>query len=144
MALTKFGENTKSVFLKAIEANKLHQEFEVKAGATVIKGQPLKLAADGTVEPAATDELAFQVIGYSLHNRGAGELLTVAMKPMAIIWSQSAGALAAGPVKILATAPTDPFYRSYVATAHATGADVIGYALDAAVGAGELVRVAIL
>ena len=144
MALTQFGEKTKSVFLKAIEANKLHQEFEVKAAAAVVKGQPLKLAVDGTVEPAATDELAFLVIGYAMHTRAAGELVTVAMKAMAILWTQSAGALNAGPVKILATAPTDPLYRSYVATAHATGADVVGYALDAATGADELVRVAIL
>jgi len=144
MALTKFGEQTKSVFLKAIESHKLHQEFEVTAGAAVVKGQPVKLTADGTIEPAATDELAFEVIGYSLHTRAAGELATIAMKAMAIVWSQSAGALDAGPVKILADAPTDPLYRSYVATAHATGADVVGYALDAATGADELVRVAIL
>jgi len=152
MALTKFGEQTKSVFLKAIEAHKLHQEFEVTATKAVIKGQPVVLAADGTIQTAESGEKAYKIIGYSLHTRAAGELATIAMKAMAIVWSQSAGALSAGPVKFSATPPTDPFYASYLAptavdqatTPVLDGSDVVGYALDAATGADELVRVAIL
>jgi len=146
MALTQFGEQTKSVFLKSIESHKLHQEFEVKVGVSVVQGQPLKLvAADGTVEPAGAGELNHLIIGYALQNRAAGELVTVGMKAYGIVWAQSLGALAAGPVMVSATAPTDPFYRAYeaVVLATANGADTVGWSLDAAAGVGELIRVAI-
>jgi len=142
MALTQFGEKTKSVFLKGVESNKIHQEFEVKAGSSVIKGQPLVLNTDGTVLPAAAGAKSFTVIGYALHTRATGELVTVAMKAYAIVWGQSLGALNAGPVKVGA-APTDTTYGGYVATADAAGADVVGFALDAAAAADELVRIAI-
>jgi hypothetical protein len=149
MALTQFGEKTESVFLKAIEANKLHHEFEVKAGASVVKGQLVKMAADGTIEPAAIGELNYLVIGIALHTRAAGELVTVGMKAFTIVWSQTAGALAAGPVKVVAAAPTKPLYRSYAAVVLGAapldaGADTVGICLDQAAGVDELVRVAIL
>lgn len=152
MALTQFGEQTKSVFLKSIESHKLHQEFEVKAGVSVKQGQPLKLvAADGTVEPAAAGDKANLIIGVAVQSRAAGELVTVGMKAFTIVWAQSLGALVAGPVK-MAAAPADPLYCGYEASTAVDQAttpaldysDVVGWALDAAAGAGELVRVAIL
>lgn len=147
--ITQFGQQTESVFLKAIEANKLYQEFEVKAGASVVKGQLVKMAADGTIEPAAAGELNYLVIGITLHTRAAGELVTVGMKAFTIVWSQTAGALVAGPVKVVSTPPTKPMYRSYEAVVlgaspAADGADTVGICLDQAAGANELVRVAIL
>jgi len=145
MALTKFGEKTRSVFLKAIEAHTLHQEFEVKAGQATVKGQLLVLdPATGHVLPAGNGAKAFTVIGIALHTRAAGELVTVAMKAKTIVWAQTGAALDAGPVKAVAAAPIDVLYRSYVATADVLGGDVVGYSLDVAAGADEIVRVAIL
>ena len=50
MSLTVMGDQTKTIFLKGVEAHKLHHEFTVGSGNTVIKrGQPVVLNNDGTV-----------------------------------------------------------------------------------------------
>lgn len=143
MALTAFGETTQTIFLKQIQSHKLHHEFEVATGATIKKGQAVKLNTAGEVVPAVAGELEHLVIGYSVHDGLAGELVTIGMKAFTIVWAQSAGALDAGPVKIGA-AGADPLYATYVAAVHATpGADTVGWALDGAAATDELIRVAL-
>jgi len=140
MALTVFGEVTKTIFLKQIQAHKLHQEFAVATGNAVKKGQAVKLNTAGEIVPAIAGELMGKVIGYSVHDAAAEELATIGMRAFTIVWAQSAGALDAGPVKIGA-AGADPIYATYVATALET--DVVGWALDSAAGADEMIRVAL-
>jgi len=144
MALTVFGEVTKSIFLKEIEAHKIHEEFEVASAVTVKKGQAVKLTTAGLVTPAVAGELEHLVIGYSIHDGAAGELVTVGIKAFTIVWAQSAGALDAGPVQIGA-AGADPLYATYVAaTVDQTATpDCVGWALDNATGEDEMIRVAL-
>lgn len=142
MALTKFGEKSKTVFLNDVEAHKLHLEFEVGTGATVKKGQPVVLNNDGTVRPiagtAGADNVA--LIGYSIHDGAAGEMITVGMRAYAVTYAEAAGVQNAGMVFAVATAPTDP---TYVRWATAAAATMHGWALDDAAAAGDLIRVAL-
>ena len=144
MSLTVMGDQTKTIFLKGVEAHKLHHEFTVGSGNTVIKkGQPVVLNNDGTVKPAVAGEKGFKVIGISLHNGKAGELVTIAMKAYGVLYAMPKAALVAGPVKYDGLNTTDADYTSYAA-ASADGSDLVGWALDQADGADDLIRVAIV
>lgn len=159
MALTKFGEVTKTLFLKGIEMHKLHHEFEVGEGSVVKKGQPVVLNSDGTVKPAAVKEPRRNIIGYSIHNGEEEEYVTVGMKAFGIVWATPKAPLEAGPVAYdgmapvipATTPPTTTMYSSFVAastfvtdpdTANVED-DMVGWALDEAVSANDLIRVAI-
>lgn len=143
MALTSFGEKTKTVYLNGIEAHKLHLEFNVGTGSTVKKGQPVVLNSDGTVRPIAgtAGADAAAIIGYSVHDGAAGELITVGMRAFAVVYAEAGAALNAGMVMAIATAPTDPMYVRYTQGAATT---MNGWALDDAAAAGELIRVAVI
>ena len=136
------GYPTKTVFLKGIESHKLHVEFEVSAA--VKRGQPVKLDADGKVQPAGVDEPSKNIIGWSIHTAAvAGELVTVGMKAMGVIYASPKGALNAGPVAYDGLNTADNTYNSFKAV-DSPGAFLAGWALEEAVGADELIRVAIL
>lgn len=147
MALTQFGEQTKTLFLKGIEMHKLHHEFEVATAASIKKGQPVKLNAAGEVIPAVANEPARNIIGYSIHNGEAGELVTVGMKAFAIVWASPEAAVDAGPVAYNGQNTTDPYYPAVVATTGTAGTSTqeeeMGWALDQATAADDLIRVAI-
>lgn len=142
--LTKFGENTETLFLKGLEAHKLHHEFTVAATATagVRKGQPVVLNSAGEVLPAATGAKAQTIIGYSIHNGKAGELVTIGMKAYGIIYCKPNAAVAAGPVQYAGQNTAEPEYPA-VAAAAADGTTLMGWALDEAEAANDMIRLAL-
>ena len=150
MAITILGSKTKTVFLKGIENHKLHHEFEVAANNTIKKGQPVFLDTDGMVCVAlaangggegAPATPANNIIGWSIHNGEAGEMVTIGMKAFGIVWAMPNTALNAGPVQYGGLNDEDPTYNSFATAADA--ASTIGWALDKAAAADELIRVAI-
>lgn len=144
MSLTVLGENPKTIFLKGIENHKLHHEFAVETGNSVKKGQPVKLTATGTVVPAAADEPVENIIGHSIHNGAADELITVGMKAMGIVWASPNAAVDAGPVKYAGLNSTDSDYNAYAAVGAGAATLLYGWALDQATAADDLIRVAIV
>ena len=49
--LTLVGQKTPRAVIYKSESHKLHQAFCVKAETKIVKGQPVKLEADGTISP---------------------------------------------------------------------------------------------
>ena len=157
MGMTVLGSETNTIFLKGAEAYKLHHEFTVATTKEVKRGQPVTLNVDGEVVPATGTSKFKDIIGYSIHNGKAGDLVTVAMKSYGIVYAMPNAALNAGPVAydgLNTTQPSqnvgfstpssdgDGIYGSYKAAA-ADGSDLAGWALDKAEGANDLIRVAI-
>lgn len=141
MALTQFGEVTRTLILKH-ESHKLHHEFE--ASEAIKKGQPVVLNSDGTVKPAGTAAAANTVVGYSMHTaREAGDLVTIMMKPFLIVFAQPNAALVAGPVAYDGQNTAEPDFASFAAVA-AGAATAVGFALDEATAANDVIRVALL
>lgn len=139
-----FGTDTKTIVLKS-ESHKLFQEFEVETGVTVKKGQPVYITGDGQVSPALVGTAANIMVGFSMHDGDAGELVTVMMKAHAIIFAECETAgLVAGPVRIGTTNPYNAT-TGYVLIddATVTAANQIGWALEGG-GDGDIVRVALL
>lgn len=139
-----FGTDTKTILLKH-ESHKLHQEFEVNTGQTVKKGQPVVIAADEKVQAAGTGSTTQQIIGISLHDGIAGELVTVMMKAYAIIFAEcETNTLAAGPVRIGSSAVYNAT-TGYVLIddATVTHANQLGWAIEGG-DDGDIVRVALL
>ena len=139
MAITAMGDKSKTVFLKGVESHKIHHEFEVAVGAAVKVAQPVKLNADGLVVPAAAGD-GDAIIGYSIHDGAAGELVTVAMRAFVIVYAMTSAAVNAGPVKYEGVSTEDADYMLY--TNVGTGS-AVGWALDKATVADELIRVAL-
>lgn len=139
----QFGEKPRTIFLKGIENHKLHQEFEVATGQTVKKGQPVILNADGTVQAAAANAAAYTIIGYSIHNGGPGELITVGMKAFTIVYASNSAAIDAGPVAYngLNADVESGLYNDF--TNSTTAGNIIGWALDKATAADDIIRVAL-
>lgn len=142
---TQFGDKTQTIFLKGIENHKLHQEFEVATGQAVKKGQPVILNANGTVQAAGSNPDVYTIIGYSIHNGAAGELITVGMKAFVIVYASNSGnTLNAGPVAYNGMNPDveGGLYNDFTNTS--TAGKVIGWCLDQATTADDRVRVALL
>lgn len=139
MALTQFGEKTRTLFLKS-ESHKLHHAFE--AAAVIKAGQPVKLNAAGEAVPAVANEQAGVIIGYSVHNAGVSDVATVMMKPFLIVFAEPKAAVDAGPVSYGGPA-TDDRFISVKAEAVAGNGSQIGFALDQSTGADETIRVAL-
>ena len=142
MALTKLGGKSQTIYLNDVESHKLHLEFEVGTGSTVKKGSPVVLNNDGTVRPitgtTGADNTA--IIGYSIHDGKAGELITVGMRAYAVVYAEAAAAQNAGMVFAVNTAPTDAIYTRWATAAAST---MHGWALDDAAAAGDIIRVAL-
>lgn len=138
MALTKFGEVTKTVFINEVECDKLHLAFEVENVEGIIKGQPVVLTSDGKIQPVGITGADF-LLGYAVMNGKQGDLVTVAVRGYAVIFAEAAAPLDPGLVHY-AGIGTDPFYTKY-ADATATPDVTNGFALDLAVAAGDLIRV---
>lgn len=145
---TQFGDKTRTVFLKGIESHKLHQEFEVGTGETIVRGTPVVLKADGTIAAstgAAEDHV--NVIGYSIHNGKAGELVTVGMRAFTIIYGVNleSGTITAGPVKFAGVETVTDIgdYNAFENIDPADTTTAIGWALDGATADHEIVRIAL-
>ena len=139
---TNLGTENGATFLKEVESHKLHQEFEVNAGASIKKGQPVKLSGAGEkIEQAGVGEANINIIGYAVHDGEAGDLVTIGMRAYAIIWAEAESAMVAGPVKYdHYEVPTEAHRFEDGAVA----ADHTGWALDDAVAIGDQIRVAVL
>lgn len=134
------GDITKSVFLKEVESHKLHQEFEVNMGATIKRGQPVKLSGAGEkIEAAASGEANINIIGYAIMDGAAGELVTVGMRGFAIIWAEATAIGVAGPVKYTGFNGTSLLHKFDTGTV--TAANHTGWALDDAAAIGDSIRV---
>lgn len=149
MAITILGEQTKTIFLKGIENHKLHHEFEVGAAKTIKKGQPVKLMSNGTVEPAGVGEANNNIIGWSIHNGDEGELVTIGMRAMAIVWASPKLATVAGPVAYDGMNVTDKTLNSFKTLAPIdvdvyAANDLCGWLLDQTTDVDQVARVAIL
>ena len=141
---TSLGTATTTLFLKS-ESHKLHQEFTVKADASVNKGDLVKLHTDGTILPLADDEaqVGSVMVGVSLHDAAACELATVACRGYMIMFAEASAALNAGPVKMTAVAGGEGEkveYANIVTDGQATQA---GQSLDSAAADGDEIRVLI-
>ena len=139
-----FGEDTKTIILKS-ESHKLFQEFEVAATKEVKKGQPVVISGNEEVDAAGTASTTQQIIGFSMHDGEAGDLITVMMKAYAILFVQCETAtLAAGPVRLGSTSvynATDGYV--YIDDDTVTGANQVGWALEGG-GVDDVVRLAVL
>ena len=142
-AFTTLGKTSKTVFL-ALENDKITQEFTV--GATAVSaGMPVKLDANGAVVPwVKTDGEQF-LIGYAHTDQAIGTLVTVNTRGFVLMYALSAGAVVPGPVTYegydTTTAIGDNLGYITVDDGSITVANCIGWALDAAAGAGSLIRV---
>lgn len=143
--LTKFGDVTETLFLKGFEAHKLHHEFSVATGVgalAVRKAMPVKLNDAGEVVPATAAEPHNNIIGYSIHNGNPGELVTIALKAYGIVYCKPNAAVIAGPVQYAGQNTLEPEYPAVVAAANA--ANLMGWALDEAEGANDMIRLALI
>lgn len=116
------GNETKTTFL-AIESHKMSQEFD--ASAVVRRGQPVKLAADGSVVPWTGADPLTSLLGYCYTDAAIGELVTVFVRGFMLIYAITDAALNAGPAS----------YKTYDGTTSIGGK--IGYSQYTAVGAGQ-------
>lgn len=150
MALTQFGDKTKSLFLNEAESHKLHVAFEVKAAETIRRGQPVVLHTDGTIKPYVAGTSRDLIIGYSIHNGAAGDEITIACKGFAVVFAMSNAAIVPGPVtwSAMDAAGVAGFYSKYANTVvDAEGglhAFMCGWAIDAADSADDLIRVILI
>ena len=132
------GTETESVFLKEIESHKLHQEFE--AAGVIKRGQPVALTGVGEkVAAAGTAAANINIIGYSVHDAEAGDLITVGMRGYAIIWAEAATIGVSGPVKYDSFNGTTE--KNVFDTDTVTAADHMGWQIDDAAAIGDEVRI---
>jgi hypothetical protein len=137
-----FGTDTRTIILKS-ESHKLFEEFEVAAAQTVAKGQPVVISGNELVSPAGIAATTQQIIGISMHDAIAGELITVMVKGWAITFVECETALlVAGPVKLGGVATFNPL-TGYVMIDDAAVSHLnqIGWAIEGGVAIGDIVRV---
>lgn len=139
--LTAFGGPTKTIFLNDIESHKLHIAFIVAAGATIKKGQPVKLNATGeVVAPIGDGTDAHAIIGYSIHDGTEGDYVTIGVRGYAVVFARAKTGLVPGPVFYAGMDSEEPNYTAYDDTL-ATAANMNGWALDVAAGIHDEIRV---
>lgn len=131
-----FGDKTPNALWVKTTAHQITEQFTVKAGATVNKGEPLKLHTDGTVLPFVTGDDESIRIGTSLHKAAAGEKCTVILNGRTIILGQADGDTVAGPVKYTTfdTVTKRPKYSDLSVTPAITS----GWALDNVLDTAEM------
>lgn len=123
------NQESSSALVHKVEMHKLNEAFEVKAATAVKAGQLVKLvAADGTIEPAASGESNLNVIGTAVMDGAAGEIITVRMKASSIVKCVADGSVTAGAVK---TTGLSTGNLNKVSSATVTDANYIGWALSA-------------
>lgn len=136
------GSTTTSRFEHAPEAHKLHLDFEVAAGQTVHKADPVIFATNGKVQAAADDQAPHTIIGVSIHEATAGQRATIAMRGYTVVNAEAqAASLNAGPVEVGPWNATTG-RREYAVAADTT--DTVGHAIEQVVADGDAVRVCIL
>lgn len=130
------NQESSSALVHKVEMHKLNEAFEVKAASAVKAGQLVKLvAADGTIEPAASGEANLNVIGVAVMDAAAGEIATVRLKASSIVKCVADGSVSAGAVKTTGLS-TDNLNK--VSSNTVTDANYIGWALAAAADTEEV------
>lgn len=135
------GQKTKNNGFLKTESHKLHQAFSVATGQTIFKGQPVKMNANGEVVPAAVEEVKTNVIGFAMFGATEGQRCTVIMKSPSILFVEASD---------IFNCTNFITYNGYsvgteynlVKTANADATNSIGWALDRAVAAGDILRIA--
>jgi hypothetical protein len=136
------GKKTNNTGFLKVESHKLMNSFEVAASNSVKKGQPVKFNATGEVLPAAAEQALTLIIGYALFDAEAGEQATIVMRASSIVFMQASVAL--NPTELIT-------YNGFDATTgynrvkkeNATAANQIGWALEVASNAGDIILVAL-
>jgi hypothetical protein len=149
--LATLGKTSKTTIL-AIEDGKISLEFEVNAAVEVKTGMPVKLVADGKITPWAKADSRDLLIGHAYQDGEAGDLVTVFMRSHMVMYALSSEAIScATPVTQTDWEDTtlvdggEYDGQSGYNRVEQTGADSpIGWALDQAVGADELIKVAVM
>jgi len=149
-SLTQAGKKSKTA-IWLHESHKLHVEFQVAAGQTVYRGQPVKLTNDGKITPWAKADLNHLIIGYVTTDQIAGEWATVAMKGYmgVLALNATAGAMNCGPVTYQAyntangdTTHGNKGYSTYAAPTTDTGnTETHAWSIDQAAAQYDLIRV---
>lgn len=136
------GDTSKTLFLKQ-ESHKLFEEFEVASATTIKKGMPVKVDTAGKLVPAVKAAGAQEAIGIAMQNGSAGTLVTVMMRAFSITYCEAGTAsMNAGPVSLYTTAYNSTSGYVEVDDASVDHTNQVGWALDAATSAGDIVRVA--
>lgn len=145
--ITSLGGTTKNLIYKS-EGEKLSEEFTVAASNTVKQAQPVKLNNAGEVLPWATADGDALLIGYAMTDQAAGELVTVWTRGYMVIMAITAGAVNAGPVTYSTYDTSTDIggttgYPVVATSAPSSGVapGMIGWALDAADGANDVLRI---
>jgi len=136
MDFTQIGGKTRTVVLKH-QSHKLQHEFQVEGSSTVKVGQPIEMAADGTIKPLSTAANAgLRNIGISVHDADGSknERATVGLKAFQIVFGRAnADSQPAGPVKFIgqsAVAGEEDFGKYAAANVATDGTEIVGIALD--------------
>ena len=136
------GSTTKTLFLKQ-ESHKLFEEFTVASATTIKKGQFVKLDTAGKLVATVKAAAAQENIGIAMQDGTAGTLITVMMRAYAITYCEAGTAsMNAGPVCLFTTAYNGTSGYASVDDASVDHTLQVGWALDAATSAGDIVRVA--
>lgn len=135
------GSQTKTLFLKQ-ESHKLFEEFEVAATRSVKKGQPVILVTGGYIDAAVKAGAAQASVGIAMQDGAAGELVTVMTRGFAITYAEAGTtALVPGPVSLHTTAFNTATGYVEVDDAAIDATTQVGWALDNATNAGDIIRV---
>jgi len=140
---TTLGTNSKTTIL-SMESHKLAIEFE--AAAAVKKGQLVKLDTTGKVTPWAKADLQHTIIGMCHDDAAIGELVTVHTRGYALIYGISNAIQNAGlaTFESFDTSNAVNGVTGYSKFSISAVADQdMGWALDAATAANQLIRVLI-
>lgn len=109
----------------------------------VYLGMPVQLTTDGKLEPITSSSIKQANMGISMHEAVGGELATVMMKAIAIVFMECAtDALVAGPVALHANGRNSTTGYMEVDDASVNHTNMLGWALDAG-DDGDVIRVAI-
>lgn len=125
----------------------LHSEnhktgIELEAAAAIKKGQPIKLTSVGKATPWAKADLQHTFIGHARWDAAIGDMVTIASRGYAILHGISNAAVTCGPITYEGLQASGQYTGiAKYGSASVDATNCIGWALDDAAGAGELIRV---
>lgn len=133
------GVKTPQAVIYKSESHKLHQAFTVKAGDTIIQGQPVMLNADGTISPYVGTGIYLGIaITDSVYPAYPGDEVTVMVQGFAVVYGVATAAVTAG--YVTPSAPDeDSLYTNYTNTSASAASNFI--ALNTADAKGDLIQV---
>lgn len=139
-SLTTFGTPSKTILL-ASEEDKISIEFTTNAA--IAEGQFVQLNADGTVGVWVKANGRSSLLGIALSTAASGALLTVLTRGYALTYGISGAAQASGlgtSTGYDTTTVVGSLKGYNTITITATDSEMVGWALDVAAAAGQLIR----